>query len=195
MTTTPTTTAQPEEVPPEVYAIFCAGIEQATAQKMVAGLTAAVQAKVVKHVHILFQSAGGLVGDGVFLYNLFRSLPIELTLYNVGQISSAAVIAFLGAKHRKTSSRATFMVHRTTQNPHPATSRNLEHIAKSLALDDERTEAILREHVKFPEEMWAAMHYHDLHLSAQEAVEYGIADEISDFGPPAGTQIFNILAL
>jgi hypothetical protein len=49
---------------PEVYAIFCGGIEQATAQKVVNSLTFAIGGK-VKHVHILFQSAGGYVGDGV----------------------------------------------------------------------------------------------------------------------------------
>src|SRR5277367_59311 len=64
----------------------------------------------VKHVHILFQSARGFVGDGVFL---FCSVPIELTLYNVGQLSSAAAIANSEAKRRKTSGRGTFMIHRT----------------------------------------------------------------------------------
>ena len=32
-----------------------------------------------------------------------RSIPIELTLYNVGQISSAGVIAYLRARNRKTA--------------------------------------------------------------------------------------------
>ena len=90
------------QLPAEVFAIFCGGIEQATAQKVVNSLTIAMGGK-VKHVHLLFQSAGGYVGDGVFLYNLFRSIPIELTLYNVGQISSAGVVAYLGAKRRKTT--------------------------------------------------------------------------------------------
>jgi ATP-dependent protease ClpP protease subunit len=99
---TPNAPNAPTPPPPEVYAIFCGGIDQAMAQKIVNNLTAASVQK-VKHVHLLFQSAGGYVGDGVFLYNLFRSIPVELTLYNVGQISSAGVVAYLGAKRRKTS--------------------------------------------------------------------------------------------
>jgi ATP-dependent protease ClpP protease subunit len=98
-------------IPEVVYGMFCGGIEQATAQKIVNALAIAGNAK-VKHIHLLFQSAGGYVGDGVFLYNLFRSIPIEITLYNVGQISSAGVIAYLGAKARKTAKTATFMIHR-----------------------------------------------------------------------------------
>ncbi len=102
-------TPTPQKLPSEIYTMFCAGIEQATAQKIVRCLTAA-SVNQVKHVHILFQSAGGYVGEGVFLYNLFRSMPIELTLYNVGQLSSAAVVAYLGAKRRKTSAHATFII-------------------------------------------------------------------------------------
>jgi hypothetical protein len=68
------------QIPKIVYAVFCGGIEQATAQKIVNSLTIAMGGK-VEHVHLLFQSAGGYVGDGVFLYNFFRSITIEVTLY------------------------------------------------------------------------------------------------------------------
>jgi len=179
-------------LPENVYAIFCGDIAQVTAAKVVSGLTVAMGSK-VKHVHLLFQTAGGYVGDGVFLYNLFRTIPVELTLYNVGQISSAGVIAFLGAKHRKTARNATFMLHRSASNHQFATSAKLVHAAKSLVLDDERTEAIVREHVKFPPELWTRLENHDIYVSGEEAVKFGIADEIGDFAPPAGIQVFNIL--
>jgi len=179
-------------LPQQVYAIFCGDIAQVTAAKVVSGLTVAMGSK-VKHVHLLFQSAGGYVGDGVFLYNLFRTIPVELTLYNVGQISSAGVIAYLGAKHRKTTRNATFMLHRSASSPQFATSSKLEHAAKSLILDDSRTEDIVRTHVKFPSELWEKITHHDIYLSGEEAVKFGLADEIGEFSPPLGTQVFNIL--
>jgi ATP-dependent Clp protease protease subunit len=185
-------TPTPPKLPDEVYTIFCGGIEQATAQKIVNSLTAA-SVNHVKHVHILFQSAGGFVGDGIFLYNLFRAVPIELTLYNVGQLSSAAVVAYLGAKRRKTSTRATFMIHRSTNTTQFATSSRLEHITKSLILDDERTESILHEHVKLSDELWNELRFHDIYLSGKEAVDSGMATEIGEFEPPAGVQVFNLL--
>jgi ATP-dependent Clp protease protease subunit len=147
----------------------------------------------VKHVHLLFQTAGGYVGDGVFLYNLFRTIPIELTLYNAGQISSAGVVAYLGAKHRKTTRNATFMLHRSASNQQFATAAKLAHAAKSLILDDERTEAIVREHIKFPSELWDKIEHHDVYVSGEEAVKFGLADEIAEFAPPLGTQVYNIL--
>lgn len=139
--------------PNNVYAIFCGGIEQGAMQKIVNSLTIAMGAG-VKHVHLLFQSAGGYVGDGVFLYNLLRAIPIEVTLYNAGQISSAGIIGYLGAKHRKTTRTATFMLHRSTNSPQFATATKLENVAKSLVLDDERTEMIVRAHVNFPGDLW-----------------------------------------
>ena len=65
-------------------------------------------------------------------------------------------------------------------------------IAQSLALDDERTDAILRKHLSFPENLWTQLEYHDLYLSAEEAVKYGIAEEVAEFAPPLGMKIFNI---
>ena len=189
MSATPNT----PNIPKQIYAIYCGGIDQASSQKVVNSLTIAMGGK-AEHVHLLFQSAGGYIGDGVFLYNLFRSIPIELTLYNVGQIASAGVIAYLGAKRRKTAATATFMLHRSTNSPQFATSTKLNHVAKSLVLDDQRTETIVRAHVKFPQEIWDAIEHQDVYLTGQEAVDFGLADEIGEFSPPAGTQVFNLLA-
>ena len=183
----------PPNPPADVYAVFCGGIEQATAQKIVNGLTGAMALK-VQHVHVLFQTAGGYIADGVFLYNFFRTIPIELTLYNGGQISSAGVMVFLGARHRKTSPNATFMVHRSTNTAQFATSSKLQHMAKSLILDDQRCETILRDHVNLPPELWAEIEHRDLYISGDEAVSFSMADEIGEFSPPAGTQAYNLMA-
>ncbi len=180
------------KIPEVIYGMFCGGIDQATSQKFVNALAVATGAK-VKHIHLLFQSAGGYVGDGVFLYNLFRSVSIELTLYNVGQISSAGVVAFLGAKNRRTTRNATFMLHRSTNSPQFATATKLEHVAKSLVLDDERTEEIVRSHAKFPPGLWTTLEHHDLYLSGEEAIRYGLADGIGEFTPTPGQQVFNVL--
>jgi ATP-dependent Clp protease, protease subunit len=193
MATSPNAPADPgSNIPKVVYAVFCGDISQITAQKAVNGLTIAMGAK-VEHVHLLFQTAGGYIGDGVFLYNFFRTIPVELTLYNCGQVSSAGVIAYLGAKNRRTSRFATFMLHRSASTQQFATSTKLQHAAKSLVLDDQRSEAIVREHVKFPPEFWENLEHHDVYVSGEEAVNFGLADEVTEFAPPAGIQVFNLL--
>ena len=124
------------------------------------------------------------------LYNFLRTLPVEVSLYNVGTVASAAALVYLGAKSRKVSATATFMLHRTQAAPAGVTAERLQALGKSVALDDERTETILRAHLKLPDDLWDVHKVADLWLSAEEAIKYGLATEIADFAPPKGTQLF-----
>jgi ATP-dependent Clp protease protease subunit len=170
--------------------VFCGAIDQASVQRIFNGLTTA-SVQNVKEAHVLFQSLGGSVGDGIALYNFFAGLTLDLTLYNVGNVSSAALIAYLGAKKRKTSAFATFMTHRTSGPAQAFEAARLKAITESVILDDQRTEAILRKHISMPENRWAALES-DLLFSAEDAVKYGVADEIAEFAPPLGSKIFHI---
>jgi ATP-dependent Clp protease protease subunit len=177
-------------LPPEVYAVFCGPIDQASTQKIFNGLTLATTQN-VKAVHVLFQSLGGSVGDGIALYNFFAAITIDLTLYNVGQVASAALIAYLGAKKRKTSSHASFMTHRTTSPALAYEATRLKAVTESVLLDDQRSEAVLRKHVTMPDDKWAELE-NGIWFSAEDALKFGIANEIADFAPPPGAKIFNI---
>jgi ATP-dependent Clp protease protease subunit len=180
------------DLPPDVYAVFCGSIDQNTAQIISHSLLGAIQRQ-AKHIHLALQSSGGFVGDGIFLYNLFRAASIEMTLYNIGQISSIGVIAYLGAKNRRTTANASFMVHRSVSSPQFSTTSKLAHAARILSVDDQRTDSILKKHTKLPLELWTELDHHDVYLSGKEAVQFGLANEIAEFSPPLGTQLFNIL--
>jgi ATP-dependent Clp protease protease subunit len=153
--------------PKEVYSIFAGPIEQQSVQRIANGL-ATVSSTGVDQLHLIFQSAGGLIGDGICLYNLFKALPFEMAIYNIGSIQSIAVVAFLGAKVRKASRSATFMIHRSYASPLAATSDRLQAMANGLILDDERCERILREHINLDEDQWATHKVADLWLSAED---------------------------
>jgi ATP-dependent Clp protease protease subunit len=179
-------------LPSELYASFVGQIGTDAVQRIAKAFDIAMTQK-VSHVHLFFQSTGGWVNDGVALYNYFKALPIELTLYNPGVVSSIAVVAYLGARHRKTSAHAVFMIHRTQCNiPQGTPASRAQTIIDSAILDDERTQAILKERLALPAEKWEHFKHDDLHFSAREAVQYGIADEIADFSPPSSGQIYNI---
>jgi ATP-dependent Clp protease protease subunit len=110
----------------DAYGVFCGQIDQAALQRIFQNLSLATNPALnIKSVHLLFQSSGGFVGDGVCLYNFFRSFPVDLTLYNVGSVLSIATIAYLGAKTRKASARAMFGIHRSIMTPQAATSADL----------------------------------------------------------------------
>lgn len=185
----------PQPLPPsEAYGIFCGQIDQVSVQKILQNLATATNPNFnITHVHLLFQSSGGFVGDGVCLYNFFRSFQIPLTLYNVGAVLSIGTIAYLGAKERKASARALFQIHRSTIAPQNATATVLDGLAQALTIEDSRTKSILREHLKLGDEVWSKLaEGADISFSGEEAVKVGLADEIGEFSPPKGKQIFYI---
>ena len=179
-------------VPEEIWATFYGDINAVTTAKLVSGLTQ-VGSQGTKRIHILFQSWGGFVGDGVFLYNSLKKFPVEITLYNAGQVASAATLAYLGAHRRKTTANAIFMIHKGSNSPNGAGAGKLKAAADSLALDDARIESILRAHLRLPEELWTQFLYHDVSFSGVDAVKFGMADEVGEFSPPPGTNVLNAI--
>jgi len=180
-----------ESKPAELWAVFCGDINAGNIATFVKGVTqVGTQAS---HLHILFQSWGGFVGDAVFLYNSLRKFPAEITLYNAGQVASAATVAYLGAPRRKTTANAIFMIHKAASSTNAAGVNRLKAVAANLDMDDIRMENILRAHLRLPDELWTQFLYHDVYLSGEDAVEYGLADSIGEFSPPRGTKVLNAL--
>lgn len=170
------------------YGMFAGSVDNQAVSRFMNSISSAV-ANGVSEAHVLFQSNGGLVGDGVCLFNLFRGVQFDLILYNGGTVCSAAAIAFLGARHRRFSRHATFMIHRSQVPMQNATTVELKHLAHSTGQDDDRMEAIIRECSTLTEDQWNIFHGHNLWLSAEEALAAGIATAIGDFAPPRGEPV------
>jgi ATP-dependent Clp protease protease subunit len=101
-------------------------------------------------------------------------------------------IAFLAIKKRKVSRYGTFMIHRSHRNVERGTAAKLEEAAASLRIDDARVEAILREHITLTPEQWKDLNYNDLTFNAEDSVRIGFAQEIAEFTPPPGANIFSV---
>jgi ATP-dependent Clp protease protease subunit len=143
--------------------------------------------------HILVQSNGGYVSDGICLYNYLSKLPIHIITYNAGAVASIAVILFLAGEKRYASETARFMVHKSHASaPHGARPDALRIIVDGLQADDARTEQILRTHVQLQDEHWRIHAYSDLHLTATEALAVGMVQQVKDFVPPRGQRVTNI---
>ena len=54
-------------------------------------------------------SAGGMVEEGISLYGFIRSLPVEITIHNIGNIDSIALAVYLAASKRLVNPDATFL--------------------------------------------------------------------------------------
>lgn len=83
------------------------------------------------------------------------------------------------------------MVHRPQSALQATSAERLHAIADSVAIDDKRTEAILRERINLTAAQWDIHRVADLTLTAEDAVACGLA-EIGEFMPPAGMRIFNV---
>jgi ATP-dependent Clp protease protease subunit len=142
----------PLQLPPAIYISVVGTVDQTMVQRIAKAMEMATAKDAgVRSIHVLFQSTGGNVGDGVFLYNYFRALPLDLHFYNLGTVASIAVVVFLGAKRRYASATATFMIHKSRAGSNLATSDNAPGLISSLTADDERTQGIFRAHLSFSE--------------------------------------------
>lgn len=179
--------------PTDYYLTLSGEINQEMVPKALETLSGASQ-RGAKTIHLLIQSNGGYIGDGVGLYNFIRNFPAEIITYNCGHVASIAVLVFLAGKRRIAATTATFMIHKSVRNglPPGINAVRMREIMRSLDADDMRVEGILREHVSLSPQQWEAHANSDLNFTASEALNSGIIHQIGDFAPPLGSQIYAI---
>jgi ATP-dependent Clp protease protease subunit len=147
----------------------------------------------IETAHVLLQSNGGYVSDGLCLYNFMANAPVEFVMYNGGAVASIAVILFLSGTRRYASETARFMIHKSHATASPGSRPDaLNIIVEGLRADDARTESILRKHIELTPEQWGIHQYGDLHLNGRDARTAGLVNEVRDFAPPKGASLRNI---
>lgn len=145
-------------------------------------------------VYLCMSSPGGMVADGIFLYNHMRSLPVEIITHNTGSICSIAVTVFVGATVRRCSPHGIFLIHPTTIGPFEEGLpwARLDSALKAALADDQRIENILRERAGIPDKALNDRRFVDVYFQPSDAVKYGIAGEVCEFSLPKGNEIIQI---
>lgn len=180
-------------LPPQMYATFCGPLDSASVQRLLQKLTTCANGR-VKEFHLFFQCEGGEVGAAFALYNFLQAVAVDLTLYNCGRIASMGIIAYLGCRKRTVSKNSYFTIHsiRCGEMSNLPASFLLSMI-EEMRIADARYEATVRKHTSIPDSLWTRFHNHeDISLSAEDAVKFGLANEIGEFSPPSGSEIFSI---
>jgi ATP-dependent Clp protease protease subunit len=148
----------------------------------------------IPRVHLLIQSAGGFVGDGIAMYNFLNRLPVELVTYNGGAVESIAVLPYLAGKVRRASKTAVLTMHKTisgvSTKGEPATQLRAK--ADNADLHDSNVEQILRLYLKMPDSKWEVHAARDLLIPTEDALNFAMIHEVADFAPPQGTPHYNI---
>jgi ATP-dependent Clp protease protease subunit len=144
-------------------------------------------------VYLCISSLGGYVADGIYLYNHARGLPIKFTIHNLGTVASIAVSSFVAASTRYCSAHAVFLIHPTsigtTEN---MTWERLTAFQQGALADDTRTENILRENTTIPDDVLGARRVRDVHIPAEQALQWGIVHEVREFALPSGHKLIQI---
>lgn len=172
---------------------FTGAIEPQNVSRICAALNHAVNTN-HDEICLCVSSGGGYVSDGIFLYNHIRSLPIKVTIYNSGSVSSIAVAAFVAGDQRFCSAHAMFMIHPTTLlgGQNGMTSERLQASLDAALADDLRTENILRERTAIPDYLLAARRLKDVHITPDDALKFGLVHGVREFALPRGHEVIQI---
>lgn len=175
-----------------IYYGYTGAIDSNGATRIATAFNAAVNSG-CDEVHLAMSSLGGFVADGVYLYNHVRSLPVKTVIHNIGSISSIAVVVFVAAQKRYCSTHSMFMIHATTLPAREGMTWELLDSSLQAALaEDKRTESILRERTRLPDELLDARRTKEVHIPPELALKHGLVDGITEFTLPKGAQLFQI---
>jgi ATP-dependent Clp protease, protease subunit len=132
-----------------------------------------------KDVSMYINSPGGSVTAGMAIYDTMQFIKCDVATYCVGQASSmgALLLAAGTAKKRFALANARIMIHQPWGGVQGQAADISIQAREILRLRD-RVNEILAEHTGKPLATVTADTDRDFYMSAQEACEYGIVDEV-----------------
>ena len=174
------------------YYGFTGIIEPGSATRIASAFNLAVN-NGCDEIYLCLSSTGGLVADGIYLYNHIRSLPAKVIIHNIGTVASIATAVYVAASERLCSGHGVFMIH-PTEMPQQGNMRpeRLQDLLNAALAEDKRTEDILRQRTSIPNDTLSARRIREVYITPQQAVEFGLSDAVCDFTLPAGNEIFQV---
>ena len=91
------------------YIGFNATIDSNNANQLLGASYKLIAEHHLDRICYLFSTQGGSVADGILLYNSMKVLPVETTIYNMGNVNSIGNAVFLACQIRFTCPHSTFM--------------------------------------------------------------------------------------
>ena len=166
--------------------IFLAGpILEQTANVAIQQLLYLQSIKRSQDVHLYINSPGGLVTQSLAIYDTMQFMGSEVATYCIGEAASgAALLLMAGTKGKRfILPNAKVMLHQ----PYGGITGQAEDIriqAEEVLRDKERINQIISKCTGKPAEQVAEETERDRYLNAEEALAYGIVDEILEEDKP-----------
>ena len=130
-------------------------------------------------IHLYINSPGGSVTAGLAIYDTMQFVTCDVATYCIGQCASmGAVLLTAGAKgKRRALPNSRIMIHQPLAGMEGTAEEIMIH-AKEFRYIKQRLNMILQKHTGQPIDRIAKDTDRDRYLSAAEAKDYGIVDEI-----------------
>jgi len=132
-----------------------------------------------RDIFLYLNSPGGLITSGLAIYDTIQYVKCDVSTICIGQAASmAAVLLSAGAKGKRYAlPNARLMIHQPLGGAQ-GQATDIEIAAKEIVRYRELVEDILVKHTDQPKERIHKDADRDFFMSAQEAVEYGLIDEV-----------------
>jgi ATP-dependent Clp protease protease subunit len=136
-------------------------------------------------IHVYINSPGGSVSAGLAIYDTMQFINCDVATYCVGQCASmGAVLLCAGTPgKRRALPNARIMIHQPLAGMEGTAAEILIH-AKEFGKVKERLNRILIKHTGHPLEKIEKDTDRDRFMSAEEAMEYGLIDQVIEHMEP-----------
>ena len=149
----------------------------------------------VTKINLLISSPGGNVYAGLLAYNFLKGCPAEIVPHNINTCDSISAVIYAAGQRRLSVPHGRFLLHginfsfqanvsipETQLEEHLATLRNdTDNIAGVIASATGREESAIHEDMR-----------KGLTLDPQQAVEYGLVQEIKEELYPEGARVIRV---
>jgi ATP-dependent Clp protease protease subunit len=134
-----------------------------------------------RELYFLFSSNGGSVDAGITLYNFLRSLPVDISMHNMGSIDSIATVIFLAGNKRYASPHSAFLFHGVQFNFEGKISVNNQQLIELLSrlkTDQQKISGVLTDRTKLTADEVKDLFIQGESKDPQFAVSKGIINNI-----------------
>jgi ATP-dependent Clp protease protease subunit len=137
-------------------------------------------------------SPGGNVAAGETLYNFLRSLPLEITMHNIGSVDSIATVIFLAGSQRFACPHSRFLFHGVSTIFNQQTTLSpvqVREILSGFEQDEARITELIVERSKLTASEMSELFRQGETKDPAFALQKGIIHDIRDFSLPPGAQV------
>jgi ATP-dependent Clp protease, protease subunit len=155
------------------------GVNDEVANSIIAQLLFLQMEDPKKDIHLYINSPGGSVTAGLAIYDTMQFMTCDVNTYCIGMAASmGAVLLAAGTRGKRFAlPNSDIMIHQVSGGAQ-GTASDVERTVEYMYKLKKRLTRILAEHTSKSEEQVKADSDRDYYMSAQEAKDYGLVDEV-----------------